>query len=33
VAVIDQISHRISRGMNESLAFFYTIKGVEIRST
>ncbi|MCJ7550719.1 MAG: hypothetical protein MUQ30_13680 [Anaerolineae bacterium] len=32
VGVIDQISLRISRGMNESLAFFYTIKGVEIRS-
>jgi len=33
VTVIDQISRRIRRGMNESLAFYYTIKGVEIRST
>jgi len=33
VGVIDQISRRISRGMNESLAFYYTIKGVEINST
>jgi len=32
VDVIDQVSRRISRGMNESLAFYYTIKGVEIKS-
>lgn len=32
VDVIDQVSRRISSGMNESLAFYYTIKGVEIRS-
>ncbi len=33
VDVMDQVSRRISSGMNESLAFYYTIKGVEIRST
>ncbi len=32
VDVMDQVSRRISHGMNESLAFYYTIKGVEIKS-
>jgi hypothetical protein len=32
VDVMDQISRRIKNGMNESLAFYYTIKGVEINA-
>ena len=32
VDVMDQVNRRIRNGMNESLAFYYTIKGVEIRS-
>lgn len=32
VDVMDQVGRRIREGMNESLAFYYTIKGVEIRS-
>ncbi len=31
VDVMDQIQRRIKDGMNESLAFYYTLKGVEIR--
>ena len=30
--VMDQMQRRIKDGMNESLAFYYTIKGVEIKS-
>ncbi len=33
VDVMDQVRRRIRNGMNESLAFYYTIRGVEIRST
>jgi hypothetical protein len=29
---MDQISRRIKNGMNDSLAFYYTIKGVEINA-
>ncbi len=29
--VVDQMQRRIKEGMNESLAFYYTIKGVEIK--
>ena len=32
VDVMDQVGRRIHDGMNESLAFYYTIKGVEIKS-
>ncbi len=32
IDVMDQIRRRIRDGMNESLAFYYTIRGVEIRS-
>ncbi len=32
IDVMDQISRRIQRGMHESLAFYYTIKGVELQS-
>jgi len=32
VDVMDQVNRRIATGMSESLAFYYTIKGVEIRS-
>jgi len=32
VDVMDQIQRRIKDGMSESLAFYYTLKGVEIRS-
>jgi hypothetical protein len=32
VDVMDQVSRRVRNGMSESLAFYYTIKGVEIRS-
>ena len=31
IDVLDQMQRRIKDGMNESLAFYYTIKGVEIR--
>jgi len=31
VDVMDQIQRRIKDGMNESLAFYYTLKGVEIK--
>ncbi|MCU0521499.1 MAG: DUF3806 domain-containing protein [Anaerolineae bacterium] len=30
--VMDQVGRRIREGMNESLAFYYTIKGIEITS-
>jgi len=30
IDVMDQIAHRIRDGMEESLAFYYTIKGIEI---
>ncbi len=30
IDVMDQIAHRIREGMEESLAFYYTIKGIEI---
>lgn len=30
--VMDQMQRRIKTGMNESLAFYYTLKGVEIKS-
>ena len=30
--VMHQMQRRIKNGMNESLAFYYTIKGVEIKS-
>ncbi|MBN1247173.1 MAG: hypothetical protein JXC32_05910 [Anaerolineae bacterium] len=33
IDVMDQVSRRVKDGMNESLAFYYTIKGVEIKST
>ena len=32
IDVMNQMQRRIKEGMNESLAFYYTIKGVEIRS-
>ncbi|MGC9521250.1 MAG: hypothetical protein ACP5HG_05135 [Anaerolineae bacterium] len=32
IDVMDQVSRRIQRGMNESLAFYYTIRGVELQS-
>jgi hypothetical protein len=32
VDVMDQVVRRIHSGMNQSLAFYYTIKGVEIKS-
>ncbi len=32
VDVMDQMQRRIREGMSESLAFYYTIKGVEIKS-
>jgi hypothetical protein len=32
IDVMDQVARRIHRGMNESLAFYYTIKGVELKS-
>ena len=32
VDVMNQVNRRITVGMSESLAFYYTIKGVEIRS-
>ncbi len=31
IDIMDQMQRRIKDGMNESLAFYYTIKGVEIR--
>jgi hypothetical protein len=30
VDVMDQVARRLREGMNESLAFYYTIKGIEI---
>ncbi len=33
IDVMDQVNRRVKSGMNESLAFYYTIKGVEISST
>jgi hypothetical protein len=32
IDVMDQVNRRIKHGMSESLAFYYTIKGVEIKS-
>lgn len=32
VDVMDQVARRITGGMNESLAFYYTIKGVQIKA-
>lgn len=32
VDIMNQINRRIRSGMNESLAFYYTIKGVEIKA-
>jgi hypothetical protein len=32
VDVMDQVHRRVRNGMNESLAFYYTIKGVELRT-
>ena len=32
VSIMDQISRRVRDGMAESLAFYYTIKGVDIKS-
>lgn len=32
VDVMDQLQRRVKEGMNESLAFYYTIQGVEIKS-
>jgi hypothetical protein len=32
VDIMTQINRRIKSGMNESLAFYYTIKGVEIKA-
>jgi hypothetical protein len=31
IDIMDQMQRRIKDGMNESLAFYYTIKGVELR--
>lgn len=31
IDIMDQMQRRIKDGMNESLAFYYTIKGVEIK--
>jgi hypothetical protein len=33
IDIVDQVARRVRNGMNESLAFYYTIKGVEIKST
>lgn len=32
IDVMDQVLRRIHHGMNESLAFYYTIKGVELKT-
>ena len=32
IDVMDQVNRRVKNGMNDSLAFYYTIKGVEIKS-
>lgn len=32
LAVMDQVEQRIERGMQESLTFYYTLKGIEIKS-
>lgn len=32
IDVMDQIQRRVREGMSESLAFYYTIRGVEIKS-
>ena len=33
VDVMDQVLRRVHNGMNESLAFYYTIKGIELKSS
>lgn len=32
IDVMDQLQRRVKTGMNESLAFYYTMKGIELRS-
>jgi len=33
IAVLEQVRRRVQKGMNESLAFYYTIQGVEIKAS